>query len=128
MKLAQALAELGMRELVDQAILQSDGALAKQWSRVKAFALMKREDTPWLQSIAKDLPGLHEKIFERFDALATRRLPERRLWQEGEPFYDMPGLRPGKLNGAEAEAYKDAAFSFKLQEWVPASFAHYCSK
>ena len=124
--LAQAWADLGVRDLIDQAIHRIDPALAKQWSRVKPFAAMSREDTPWLQSIAKALPQHNEKIYQHYDVLATQRWTDRRLWGVGGAFIDMPGEQESQIRPEDTREFHEASARYKLQDSVPATFAGYC--
>lgn len=123
--LAQAWSDLNVRELMDRAITQADPALGKLWARVKPFAAMKSTDAPMLQQIAKALPEHNDKIFENFNALATKQMQDRKLWNDG-PFSDIPGQCGYVLKGGEARAFQQAAFTFRPADYVPHTMAAFC--
>lgn len=124
---AQALSDMGMKEVFDRAVAQTDGALAKQWSRVKPFAAMGREDAKWLTPLSKALHENAQKIYDNFEKLATRRWPERETWLNGD-LGDVPGQCGFSIRGEEAKAFEKATFSFSSRDYAPATFSHYCGK
>jgi hypothetical protein len=124
---AQALSDMGMKEVFDRAVAQTDGALGKQWSRVKPFAAMGREDAGWLAPLSKALHENAQKIYDHFEKLATSRWPERKTWLDGD-LGDVPGQCGFSIRGEEAKAFEKASFSFHSRDYAPATFSHYCGK
>ncbi|WP_169457988.1 hypothetical protein [Ottowia thiooxydans] len=124
---AQALTDIEMKEVFDRAVAQTNNALGKQWSRVKPFAAMSPEDAKWLTPLSKALHENAQKIYDNFEKLATRRWPERETWLNGD-LGNVPALCEFSIKGDAAKEFREAAFSFNIRDYAPATFAHYCGK
>lgn len=124
---AQALSDMDMKEVFDRAVVQTNSALGKQWSRVKPFAVMSREDAKWLTPLSKALHENAQHIYDNFEKLATRRWPERETWLNGE-LGKVTALYEFSIKGEAAKEFQNAAFSFNIRDYAPATFTHYCGK